>query len=50
MEWEFPEDYDGNDPCPMGCGNITDDAYGGPCSHCWNETPGAGDDEFGGGW
>ena len=25
------------DPCPMGCGRITDDPYGGPCSECWKD-------------
>lgn len=24
------------DPCPMGCGGLTDDPYGGPCTRCWN--------------
>ncbi len=24
------------DPCPGGCGGITDDPYGGPCTNCWN--------------
>jgi hypothetical protein len=24
------------EPCPMGCGQNTDDPYGGPCSACWN--------------
>ena len=33
--WTFEEDYDGPEPCPMGCGNLTDDAAGGPCSACW---------------
>lgn len=21
--------------CPHGCGRLTDDPYGGPCSRCW---------------
>jgi hypothetical protein len=25
------------DPCPMGCGRLTDDVAGGPCSKCWDE-------------
>jgi hypothetical protein len=24
------------DPCPGGCGELTDDPYGGPCTRCWN--------------
>lgn len=24
------------EPCPMGCGRTTDDAYGGPCERCWD--------------
>jgi hypothetical protein len=23
--------------CPYGCGRLTDDPYGGPCSDCWAE-------------
>jgi S4 domain len=23
--------------CPMGCGRMTDDVYGGPCSTCWDQ-------------
>lgn len=23
------------DPCPMGCGNQTEDVAGGPCRECW---------------
>lgn len=23
------------DPCPMGCGELTEDPYGGPCRACW---------------
>ena len=22
--------------CPMKCGDITSDLYGGPCENCWN--------------
>jgi len=33
-DWELDEDDD-SDPCPMGCGNLTDDVAGGPCSQCW---------------
>ena len=29
--WELDEDDD-RAPCPMGCGNLTDDVAGGPCS------------------
>ncbi len=36
--WTFPEDYDGPEPCPLGCGNLTEDAAGGPCDACWRET------------
>ena len=32
--WELDEDDD-RAPCPMGCGNLTDDVAGGPCSACW---------------
>lgn len=28
-------DVIGSEPCPMGCGNATDDEVGGPCSECW---------------
>ena len=27
------------DPCPMGCGRMTDDPYGGPCTQCWKDAP-----------
>lgn len=27
-EWE---------PCPMGCGGLTEDPYGGPCDRCWEK-------------
>lgn len=30
------------DPCPMGCGNQTEDVAGGPCKECW-ELAEAGD-------
>lgn len=23
--------------CPEGCGNTTDDPYGGPCKACWRK-------------
>lgn len=36
--WEFDLDYDGPEPCPYACGNLTDDIYGGPCSACWDAT------------
>jgi hypothetical protein len=26
---------DFHDLCPYGCGQITEDHYGGPCSKCW---------------
>lgn len=26
-------------PCPMACGGLTDDPYGGPCTRCWNNVP-----------
>lgn len=35
--FDFPEDYDGDEPCPMGCGRLTEDAAGGPCEACWAE-------------
>jgi hypothetical protein len=35
-EYEFPEDSD-LQPCPMGCGRITEDVGGGPCEACWQE-------------
>lgn len=28
---------EGDEPCPMGCGNLTDDPYGGPCEQCWSD-------------
>jgi hypothetical protein len=24
-------------PCPEGCGRLTDDPYGGPCTVCWRK-------------
>lgn len=36
LVWEFPADYDGQWPCPQGCGRLTEDPYGGPCRCCWN--------------
>ena len=27
------------EPCPMGCGRMTDDVYGGMCSACEREIP-----------
>lgn len=46
--WELDEDDD-RDPCPMGCGNLTDDVAGGPCSACWDTAPIPGQvDIFGG--
>lgn len=27
------------DTCPMGCGGMTDDVAGGPCSSCWDAVP-----------
>lgn len=38
---------DDRDPCPMGCGRLTDDPYGGPCTACWsavNDCPTEDDD------
>ncbi len=32
-EWELDGDDD-REPCPMGCGNLTDDVAGGPCTGC----------------
>lgn len=26
-------------PCPMGCGGLTEDPYGGPCRACWDAVP-----------
>lgn len=37
MEWVFPADYDGNWPCPEGCGGLTEDTAGGPCNACWRK-------------
>jgi hypothetical protein len=34
MEWIVPADVDIT-PCPEGCGGLTEDPYGGPCSACW---------------
>jgi len=31
------------DACPMGCGGLTEDPYGGPCETCWALT-GSGHD------
>jgi len=28
------DDPDGSEPCPMTCGNLTEDPYGGPCQAC----------------
>jgi hypothetical protein len=36
MSEEVIKDDDFN-PCPMGCGEDTEDPYGGPCSNCWEE-------------
>ena len=30
--------------CPLGCGNVTDDPGGGPCTGCWDKEP--DNDEF----
>ena len=30
------------EPCPMGCGGLTDDPYGGPCRTCWSNAPASG--------
>jgi hypothetical protein len=27
------------DACPMGCGGVTEDVYGGPCQSCWDAVP-----------
>lgn len=37
MTLTVEDDYDGPEPCPMGCGGLTDDVYGGPCSRCWSD-------------
>jgi hypothetical protein len=34
LEFVLPEDSD-LEPCPQACGRMTEDPYGGPCSHCW---------------
>jgi hypothetical protein len=28
-----------HDLCPMGCGQTTEDPYGGPCERCWQAAP-----------
>jgi hypothetical protein len=33
--WDLPPDSDLT-PCPQGCGGLTDDPYGGPCTRCWD--------------
>lgn len=38
FEWDFDLD-DESEPCPMGCGGLTDDPYGGPCERCWASAP-----------
>lgn len=43
-EWTVPADVD-IDPCPQGCGGLTDDPYGGPCSSCWAELDHNGTEE-----
>jgi hypothetical protein len=35
---------DNLDPCPMGCGFLTDDPYGGPCKRCWDTVPMPGEE------
>lgn len=35
QEFVFPSDSD-LQPCPMGCGRITEDVAGGPCDACWS--------------
>jgi hypothetical protein len=32
------------EPCPMGCGGLTDDVAGGPCKTCWDNLPDDVDD------
>lgn len=32
------------EPCPMACGRMTEDPYGGPCQACWDALPRPGDD------
>lgn len=34
LEWTVSEDSDFW-PCPEGCGDATEDEYGGPCRACW---------------
>lgn len=36
---------DGVQPCPQGCGGLTEDPYGGPCRACWDAVPMLGDTE-----
>ena len=38
------EQHGDSEPCPMGCGRITDDVYGGPCSLCWSDLYASRDD------
>lgn len=56
--WEPPDDPDtedrffeafedavreaGGQPCPMGCGGLTEDVAGGPCESCWDAAPKGG--------
>jgi hypothetical protein len=30
---------DAVEPCPMGCGRMTEDVLGGPCEACWDKAP-----------
>lgn len=34
---------DGAQPCPQGCGGLTEDPYGGPCRACWDAVPTPGE-------
>jgi hypothetical protein len=35
LVWEGPAD-EMPSFCPQGCGGITEDPYGGPCTACWD--------------
>lgn len=41
--WQDPPDgpdtpeSEEREACPMGCGGVTEDVYGGPCYDCWAE-------------
>lgn len=42
--YETDDEGDDVEPCPMGCGGLTDDPAGGPCESCWDAVPDEVDD------